>query len=187
MELFTFLNTKKLKDFKKSGDIVTKEKFDNFELEVDFMVKNGGNSGIKYFVDALTSGDGRNIGLEYQILDKDHPDHNWGVEGNRTIGSLYDLIAAENLSESNRDDIKPIKKEGWNRARIVVNGGNVEHWINNIKVVEYDRFSQSMKNLIKKSKYIKHQGFGMGSSGRILLQDHSPGDIKFKNIKIREF
>ena len=60
-------------------------------------------------------------------------------------------------------------------------------FLNNIKFVEYDRLSQSMKNLIKKSKYAKHQGFGMGSSGRILLQDHSPGDVKFKNIKIREF
>ena len=65
-------------------------------------------------------------------------------------------------------------------------GGHVEHWINNIKVVEYNRFSQTFKNLIKKSKYSKHQGFGVGLSGRILLQDHSPGDIKFKNIKIRE-
>mgnify|MGYP001446632709 CR=1 FL=1 len=182
-----FLKHEKTKNFKKSGDIVTKERFDNFELEVDFMVKNGGNSGIKYFVDALTSGDGRNIGLEYQILDNNHPDYSGGVGGNRTIGSLYDLIAAENLSESNRDDIRANGEGRWNRARVVVNGGNVEHWINNIKVVEYDRFSQSMKNLIKKSKYVKHQGFGMGSSGRILLQDHSPGDIKFKNIKIREF
>ena len=90
-----FLKHEKTKNFKKSGDIVTKERFDNFELEVDFMVKNGGNSGIKYFVDALTSGDGRNIGLEYQILDNNHPDYSGGVGGNRTIGSLYDLIAAE--------------------------------------------------------------------------------------------
>ena len=182
-----FLKHDKTKDFKSSGSIVTKEKFDNFELEVDFMFKKGGNSGIKYFVDDLKKGDGRNIGMEFQVLDKDHADFDKGVEGNRTIGSLYDLIAAENLSEPEREDIRANGPDRWNRARIVVLGGKVQHWINNIKVVEYDRFSQSMKNLIKKSKYAKHQGFGMGSSGRILLQDHSPGDVKFKNIKIREF
>jgi hypothetical protein len=181
-----FQKHEKSNDFKRSGDIVTKEKFDNFELEVDFMFKKGGNSGIKYFVDALTTGDGRNIGMEYQILDKDHADHTNGVEGNRTIGSLYDLIAAENLSEPSRGNIRANGPDRWNRARIVVSGGKVEHWINHIKVVEYDRFSQSMKNLIKKSKYVKYQGFGLGGNGKILLQDHSPGDAKFKNIKIRE-
>jgi hypothetical protein len=134
----------------------------------------------------LTKGDGRGIGLEFQLLDKDHPDYHKGVDGNRTIGSLYDLIAAENLSEANREDIRANGADRWNKVRIVVNGGNVQHWINNIKVVEYNRYSQSMKNLIKKSKYANHSGFGVGSSGRILLQDHSPGDVKFKNIKIRE-
>ncbi|MGB2313506.1 MAG: 3-keto-disaccharide hydrolase, partial [Flavobacteriaceae bacterium] len=132
-------------------------------------------------------GDGRSIGFEFQVLDKNHADFDKGVDGNRTIGSLYDLIAAENLSEASRTDIRANGPDRWNRARIIVSEGKVQHWINHIKVVEYDRFSQSMKNLIKKSKYAKHKGFGVGSSGRILLQDHSPGDVKFKNIKIREF
>ena len=95
-------------------------------------------------------------------------------------------ITKENLSEKNRDNIRANSSGSWNRARIFVKGGHVEHWINNIKVVEYDRFSQTFKNLIQKSKYAKHQGFGVGMSGRILLQDHGPGDVKFKNIKIRE-
>tara|TARA_B100001175_G_scaffold317892_1_gene337290 strand:+ start:2934 stop:4325 length:1392 start_codon:yes stop_codon:yes gene_type:complete len=181
-----FLKHEKTKGFG-TGDIVTKEKFDNFELEVDFMFKKGGNSGVKYFVDALTEGDGRNLGFELQVLDEDHADHAKGVEGNRTLGSLYDLIAAENLSEPNPRNIRANGPNRWNRGRVVVSGGKVQHWINNIKVVEYNRFSQSMKNLIKKSKYAKHHGFGTGSSGRILLQNHRPGDVKFKNIKIREF
>jgi hypothetical protein len=182
-----FLKHQNSANYKRSGDIVTREKFDNFELEVDFMFQDGGNSGIKYFVDALTEGDGSTIGFEYQVLDKNHPDHNLGVQGNRTLGSLYDLIAAENLSEKSRGNIRANGPGRWNRARIIVNGGHVEHWINNIKLVEYNRFSQSMKNLIKKSKYIKHKGFGVGANGRILLQDHSPGDVWFKNVKIREF
>jgi hypothetical protein len=174
------------RDPNSAGDIVTLKKYSDFELEVDFLHQEGGNSGIKYFVDALEKGDGRGIGLEFQVLDKKHPDHNLGVSGNRTIGSLYDLIAAENLSEKNRDNIRANSSGSWNRARIFVKGGHVEHWINNIKVVEYDRFSQTFKNLIQKSKFAKHQGFGIGMSGRILLQDHGPGNVKFKNIKIRE-
>jgi hypothetical protein len=137
-----FLKHQESKDYKKSGDIVTQEKFDNFELEADVMFKKGGNSGVKYFVDALAEGDGRNIGFEFQVLDKDHPDYHKGVDGNRTIGSLYDLIAAENLSEANRDNIRANGADRWNRVRIVVKGGKVQHWINNIKVVEYDRYSQ---------------------------------------------
>lgn len=181
-----FPEHKMKRDPNSAGDIVTLKKYSDFELEVDFLLQEGGNSGIKYFVDALEKGDGRGIGLEFQVLDKKHPDHNLGVSGNRTIGSLYDLIAAENLSEKNRDNIRANSSGSWNRARIFVKGGHVEHWINNIKVVEYDRFSQTFKNLIQKSKFAKHQGFGIGMSGRILLQDHGPGNVKFKNIKIRE-
>ena len=181
-----FPKHKMKRDPNTAGDIVTLKKFGDFELEVDFLFQEGGNSGVKYFVDALEKGDGRGVGLEFQVLDKKHPDHNQGVSGNRTIGSLYDLIAAENLSEKNRDNIRANSSGSWNRARIFVKGGHVEHWINNIKVVEYDRFSQTFKNLIQKSKYANHQGFGVGMSGRILLQDHGPGDVKFKNIKIRE-
>lgn len=181
-----FPEHKMKRDPNSAGDIVTLKKYSDFELEVDFLHQEGGNSGIKYFVDALEKGDGRGIGLEFQVLDKKHPDHNLGVSGNRTIGSLYDLIAAENLSEKNRDNIRANSSGSWNRARIFVKGGHVEHWINNIKVVEYDRFSQTFKNLIQKSKFAKHQGFGIGMSGRILLQDHGPGNVKFKNIKIRE-
>ena len=183
------------KDPKRSGDIVTIEKFSNFELELDFKVQKGGNSGIKYFVDALKAGDGRTIGLEFQILDDAHEDFKMGVDGNRTIGSLYDLISSENLSESQRNLIEKkslnykLRSKGpneWNKARIIVKGGKVEHWLNNILVVRYDRFSQTFRNLIKKSKFYDKEGFGVANEGRILLQDHHPGDIKFKNIKIRE-
>ena len=117
----------------------------------------------------------------------DHNDFNEVVGRNRTMGSLYDLIAAENLSEKNNDDIRANGPERWNRAKIVIKGGEVQHWINNIKIVEYNRFSQTLKSLIKKSKFQDFKGYAVGSNGRILLQDHEPGDIKFKNIKIREF
>ena len=184
------------------GDIVTLEKFSNFELELDFKISKGSNSGIKYFVDTnLNQGEGSSIGLEYQIIDdKNNPDANkkfkvleysngnWnshkdGIKKNRTVGSLYDLIEAENLNEQRSK--RPVHPERWHRARIIVNNGHVEHWLDNIKVLEYNRFSQMFRALVEYSKYSKWENFGQLKSGHILLQDH--GDkVSFKNIKIRE-
>jgi len=169
------------------GDIITLQTFSNFELSVDFKITEGANSGIKYFVDpALNKGTGSAIGLEFQILDdKKHPDAEQGKNGNRTVGSLYDLIRAENKNTGYvGKNFKGVGK--WNTARIVVKGGWVEHWLNNVKIVEYDRFSQVFKALIEKSKYEKWGNFGQLSAGHILLQDHG-GAVSFRNIKIREF
>ena len=79
------------------GDIVTVDTYSNFELIVDFNITPGANSGVKYFVDPeLNKGSGSAIGLEFQVLDdKKHPDAKKGMEGNRTVSSLYDLIKAE--------------------------------------------------------------------------------------------
>ncbi len=169
------------------GDIVTEKVFSSFELELDFKITKGANSGIKYFVDAeLNKGSGSAIGCEFQILDdKNHPDAKAGVNGNRTVGSLYDLITAENLSIKGRS--KQFKGIGaWNKARIVVRGAHVEHWLNNEKVIEYDRSSQMFRALVAYSKYKKWPKFGQWPSGHILLQDH--GDtVHYRSIKVREF
>lgn len=169
------------------GDIITTEQFSDFELILDFKITEGANSGIKYFVNPnLNKGTGSAIGCEFQILDdKNHPDAKMGVAGNRTVSSLYDLISAENLSVPGRD--KQFKGIGaWNRARIVSKDGKVEHWLNNEKVVAYDRFSQVFRSLVAYSKYKDWENFGQWPQGHILLQDH--GDtVHFRNIKIREF
>lgn len=168
------------------GDIVTIEKYSNFELEVDFKITEGANSGIKYFVDTeLNKGEGSAIGCEFQILDdKKHPDAKKGVAGDRTVGSLYDLITAHSYSEPNK------KKRGanpgeWCKARIIVNGGKVQHYLNNIKVVEYDRYTQMFNALVAYSKYSKWPNFGQAAEGHILLQEHG-NKVNFRSVKIRE-
>ncbi|MEL7162481.1 MAG: DUF1080 domain-containing protein [Bacteroidota bacterium] len=168
------------------GDIITTDHFSDFELQFEFMPTKGANSGIKYFVDPeLNKGKGSAIGLEFQILDdKVHPDAKKGVRGNRTIGSLYDLIPAEMLDVKGRNKYAFIGR--WNRGRIVVKGGHVEHWLNGYKVVEFDRFSQIFGALVNYSKYKDWPNFGRWEAGPILLQDH--GDlVSFRSLKIREF
>lgn len=162
------------------GDIVTEETFGDFELEVDFKISEGANSGIKYYVKSVPNGGP--VGLEYQIID-DEGHENLGE--NHAIASLYDLIPAENLSIPSRDI--PVNGAGeWNRARIISRNGLVEHWLNDHKVVEYDRGTQAFRALVQKSKYADFPEFGEWEQGRILLQDH--GDrVSFRNIKIREF
>jgi len=162
------------------GDIVTDDLYGNFELQLDFKLTKGANSGIKYFVDTdLNKGPGSSIGLEYQILDDDnHPDAKLGNhEGSRTLASLYDLIMV--------DPDKPVNPIGeWNHARILSKDNHVEHWLNGMKVLEYERKSDLYQKLVSESKYKIWPNFGESDQGHILLQDH--GDrVAFKNIKIR--
>ncbi|TNJ45018.1 DUF1080 domain-containing protein [Tamlana fucoidanivorans] len=162
------------------GDIVTTQEYSNFELQVDFKLTPGANSGIKYYVDTeLNKGPGSSIGLEYQILDDDlHEDAKLGShEGSRTVCSLYDLIKA--------DPSKPVNPVGeWNTAYIKSINNHVEHWINGVKVLEYERGSEAFLTLVSESKYAKWPKFGVLEKGQILLQDH--GDqVFFRNIKIR--
>jgi hypothetical protein len=171
------------------GDIVTVKTYANFILEADFTITRGANSGIKYFVDTeVNKGAGSSIGCEFQILDDDvHPDAKLGVDGNRTLGSLYDLIRANGLEfNPNLPREKYVNEYGmWNRARIVVNGNHVEHFLNGIKVVDYERNTQMWHALVACSKYKVWPNFGGQATGHILLQDHG-SEVRFRSIKIKE-
>ena len=161
------------------GDIVTTRTYRNFILKVDFKITEGANSGIKYFVKPdMNKGAGSAIGCEFQVLDDlRHPDAKLGVKGNRTLGSLYDLIPAPTD--------KPFDIKAWNTAMVIVRGNHVEHWLNGVKLLEYERNTQEWNALVAYSKYSDWPNFGNHEEGNILLQDHGD-EVYFKNIKILE-
>jgi hypothetical protein len=130
------------------------------------------------FVDPLLNkGAGSSIGVEFQILDDVlHPDAKLGRNGNRTIGSLYDLIPAPK-------DKKVNPPGQWNQAHIISKGKHVEFRLNGIKTVEFDRGTPEWRELVKSSKYKSWPNFGELSEGNILLQDHG-NQVFYRNIKI---
>jgi len=171
------------------GDIITRDRYSNFELIADFKTTTGCNSGIKIFVQPDISpvdpktGEktavGSAIGMEFQILDDEHhPDAKLGRDGDRTLGSLYDLIPAPKNKK-----VMPMGE--WNHARILSQGKHVEFWLNGAKTLEFERDSPAFREAVALSKFKNIPNFGEWADGHILLQEH--GSVaSFRNIKIRE-
>ncbi len=155
------------------GDLITRETYADFELELEWQVSTGGNSGI--FVLADESDQPIYIHApEIQILDDArHPDNKLA---NRRSGSLYDLIAAPAASQRPAGD--------WNHVRIRHLNGQLQSWQNGLPAVDVVIGSSAWKTLVAGSKFATWQGFGTVHEGHIGLQDH--GDrFAFRNIRIR--
>ena len=162
------------------GDIVTDDVYSAFDLSFEFKITLGANSGVKYFVTLSEVTKGSAIGLEYQVLDdKLHPDAKLGRNGDRTLASLYDLIPSKKPERF----IRPIG--AWNTGRIIVYPNNhVEHYLNGIRVLEYERGSKEFKDLVSISKYVTWKNFGEAKEGHLLLQDHG-NEVWFRSIKVK--
>ena len=162
------------------GDLMTIDAFRDFELAFEWRVTPAANSGVKYNVsEELSLAHASNhaaLGFEYQVLDDVlHPDNKVATH---LAGSLYDIMAP---SAAKR--LHPVGE--WNSARIVLQGNHGEHWLNGVKIVEFDLATPRLDSLLDKSKYKPIPGFAEPRRGHIILQDHGD-EVYFRSIKIRE-
>jgi 3-keto-disaccharide hydrolase len=157
------------------GDIVTKDEFGDFELQIEWKIGPGGNSGIFYrgteeYDHIYWSGP------EYQLLDDEK------AADNKT--RLTCAGAAYAIYPSPPGHLKPVGQ--WNQTRIVVNGAHVEHWLNGVKLLEYELWSPDWEARVKASKFAAYPNFGRAKRGHIALQGDHAGTLAFRNVRIRE-
>ncbi|WP_286922745.1 3-keto-disaccharide hydrolase [Proteiniphilum sp. UBA5375] len=167
---------------RKGGDIITKRKYADFELKLEFKMTRLVNSGVKYLVHQMFNNDTERmewIGFEYQIIDDFHQNEIQGFDDDKgSTAALYLLYAPDKNKK-----LKPLGT--WNSLRIRVQGNKVEHWLNGERVVSVDVDSQEFKNRVQGTKFKKYGDFGKKRDGHILLQDH--GDqVHYRNIMIKE-
>jgi Domain of Unknown Function (DUF1080) len=156
------------------GDIITKRPFSDFELELEWRIAAGGNSGVFYRATEGTRAIYENA-AEMQVLDNAR--HADGRLATTSAGSLFALYGPA------QDVSRPAGE--WNVARLVVRGPHVEHWLNGVKVVEYELWSPEWKARVANSKFTAWPAYGWNDRGHIGLQDH--GDtVSFRRMRIRE-
>jgi hypothetical protein len=153
-----------------SKDLVSKADYENFELDFDWKISPKGNSGVMIHVIPVGE-ETYESGPEYQILDNAH-----GEAPPQQAGSLFALYAPS------MDMTKPVGQ--FNHGRIIVDHGKVQHWLNGMKVVEYDMNSADFKARVAASKFKRWPQFATGKTGAIALQNHGDA-VWFKNIKIK--
>ena len=159
-----------------TGYIISEDQFENFELKLEWKIAPRGNSGILYMVvEDPAYKTPYETGPEYQVIDElgwPEPLEEW-----QKTGANYGMHVAKNK------ELKPVGE--WNTTSIVVNNRHVEHWLNGIKVVEYELWTDEWKELVANGKWKDYPAYGLAKKGHLVLQDHG-SNVWFKNIKIRE-
>lgn len=165
-----------------AGDIITAEQFGNFELALQWKLGPGGNSGI-FYRGMETDREIWRTAPEMQVLDDErHPD---GRSELTSAGALYAVYPAP------RGVVRPADE--WNDVRILLNGNHGEHWLNGVKLFEFEIGSPDWEARVGASKFATEANYGRVAEGHIGLQDHEPAAgyagaadrIEFRNIKIR--
>ena len=158
---------------KKRADLITNNKYENYELLIDWKIAPKKNSGIIYMVTEENAASYES-GPEYQLIDDlGYPSK---LSDKQLSGSNYDMHAPT---------AKVARPAGeFNQTKIVINKGHVEHWLNGTKVVDYQLWSPEWEQLKANSKWKDVKPYGMSKSGHIALQDHG-GGVAFKNIKLK--
>ena len=171
-----------VQNHKKGEDIITRDEYYNFELVFDFQLTYAANSGIKYFVEKIKNNKtGETVwnGPEYQIIDEtNNPDFKNDNDPKSSTAALYLVYAPENK--------KLLPAGQWNSASIIVNGNHVEHWLNGVKVVTYERGTKDFRSRMAATKFKDYDNYGELPGGHIMLTDHDGDKVYFKNIRIKQ-
>lgn len=162
-------------------EIITREQYSNFDFRFDFKLTNEANSGIKYFVQKIKNNNTGTIewnGPEYQIID-DY--NNVAVKNNQlpsgSTAALYLIYPPKNKK------LSPAGK--WNHARIVAIGNHVEHWLNGVKVVSYERGTPDFRQRMAATKFKNYENYGELPTGHIMITDHEGDKVFFRNMRIK--
>lgn len=164
----------------KGGNIITREQYADFELEFEFNLTEGANSGIKYYVAEVTNGkNGKTVmnGPEYQIIDDvDNPDIQEREDETVTTAALYLFYEPQD---------KQLNPAGeWNSGKIISQNGQVEHWLNGVKVVSYQRGGADYLARKAETKFRDYEAYGEVEQGHIMLTDHND-KVYFRNIRVK--
>jgi len=172
-----------LLDQSKGGDLITQETYGNFDLELEFNLAKGANSGIFYLIQEIDGKPAYYSAPEYQLIDDANYHELAKKEGDPSITRHH--LTGDNYDLQSSPATKKMNPAGqWNAARIKVKDGHVEHYLNGEKMVEYDLWSPAWNEMIAKSKFADWQAYGQARKGYIGLQDHG-NQISFRNIRIK--